>query len=396
VIGVRENNLYRLIVRLVRALLHDTINLSELWHRRLAHLHYRALLSLWNMVTGLPEIHIEHDGICRGCALGKNIKGSFSSNDSRSKGILDLIHTDVFGPMIVVSLSRYFFYVLFIDDHSRKTWIYFLNTKDGVLGRFQEFKTHIENLTGRKIKVLISDNREYTSKDFNDLCIEAGIKREYIVAYNPQQNGVAESKNISIVEATKEMIHDQNLPMILWAEASMTIVYVQNMSPHKILKNVTPEESFTGVKPEVGHLRIFGCPVYIHVPKEKSTKLEPSSRKSTFVGYNESSKAYRIYIPGQRQIEVSRDVTLEKEIAFQRSRESQMDINNEKKEETVYSTPLVVQRKTVIDLVDPIAPVDVPRDIAVGHKRHAWAQQTLQEAEGHATPCGTFRERNRP
>jgi len=178
-------------------------------------------------VTGLLEIHIEHDGICRGCALGKNVKGSFSSSDSRSKGILDLIHTDVCGPMIVASLNGYLYYVLFIDDHSRKTWIYFLKTKDGVLVRFQEFKAQVENLTERRIKVLRSDNGgEYTSRDFSDFCIEAGIKREYTVPYNPQQNGVAERKNKSIVEATKAMIHDQNLPMILWAGASMKTVYV--------------------------------------------------------------------------------------------------------------------------------------------------------------------------
>ena len=80
------------------------------------------------------------------------------------------------------------------------------------------------------------------------------------------------------------MIHDQSLPMFLWAEASRTIVYVQNICPHKIVKNMTLEEAFIGVKPEVGHLQIFGCPVYIHVPKEKRTKLEPSGKKVTFVG----------------------------------------------------------------------------------------------------------------
>jgi hypothetical protein len=94
------------------------------------------------------------------------------------------------------------------------------------------------------------------------------------------------------------MIHDHNLPMILWAEASMTTVYVQNRSPHHILKNMTLEEGFTGVNPKVGHFRVFGCPVYFHVPKEKRTKLDPSKRKGTFVGYNEYSKAYQIYIPG--------------------------------------------------------------------------------------------------
>jgi transposase InsO family protein len=142
-----------------------------------------------------------------------------------------LIHSDVCGPMTVASLNGYLYYVLFIDAHSRKTWIYFLKTKDGVLARFQEFKAQVENLTGRRIKVLRSDNGgEYTSRDFSYFCIEAGIKREYTVPHNPQQNGVAERKNITVIEATKEMIHDHNLPMILWAEASMTTVYVQNMS----------------------------------------------------------------------------------------------------------------------------------------------------------------------
>jgi hypothetical protein len=195
----------------------------------------------------------------------------------------------------------------------------------------------------------------------------------------------------TIIEATKAMIHDHSLPMILWAEACMTTVYVQNRSPHQILKNITPEEAFTGVKPEIGHFRIFGCPVYFHVPKEKRSKLDPSGRKGTFVGYSESSKAYRIYIPGQRQIEVSRDVIFEEEIAFQRSRESQMEIDSE----TIPSPPSTVQRETTIIPVDPVvpvdpvAPVDIPRDIAVGHKRPSWARQTLQEAEGHATPQGT-------
>jgi hypothetical protein len=163
---------------------------------------------------------------------------------------------------------------------------------------------------------------------------------------------------------------------------------------------MTPEEAFTGVKPEVGHFRIFGCPVYIHIPKEKRTKLDPSGRKGTFVGYNESSKAYRIYIPGQRQIEVSRDVTFEEEVAFMRSRGYHMDIDSEKQEEMVPSPPHppTVQRETVepIDPIDLVPPVDVPRDIVVGQKRPTWAHQTLQEVEGHATPHGTFQERKRP
>ena len=194
------------------------------------------------------------------------------------------------------------------------------------------------------------------------------------------------------------MIHDQSLLMTLWAEACMTLVYVQNRSPHQILKNITVEKSFTRVKPNIGHFRIFGCPVYFHVPKEKRSKLDPSRRKGTFVGYSDSSKAYRIYIPGQRQIEIRRDVTFEEEIAFQRSIESQMEIDSD----TIPYAPSIVQRETNIILVDPVVPVDpvtpvnVPRDIAVGHKRPVWARQNLQEAEEHATPQATSQESKRP
>jgi hypothetical protein len=92
--------------------------LSELWHKRIDHIHYRALPYLGKMVIGLPEIQVQHNGVCRGCALGKNVKGSFLSSDNRSKGILDLIHSYVCGPMTVASLNEYLYYVQFIDDHS--------------------------------------------------------------------------------------------------------------------------------------------------------------------------------------------------------------------------------------------------------------------------------------
>jgi hypothetical protein len=121
------------------------------------------------------------------------------------------------------------------------------------------------------------------------------------------------------------MIHDQGLPMNLWEEESSTTVYVQNRSPHKILGNKTLEEVFIRKKPKVGHLRIFGCIVFIHVPKEKRTNLEPSGKKGNFVGYNDTLKYYRIYIPRQRQIEIDWDVTFYEEEAFKISRESHMD-----------------------------------------------------------------------
>jgi hypothetical protein len=176
--------------------------------------------------------------------------------------------------------------------------LYLLKTKDEVFSKFQEFKAEIENLTSKKIKILRTDNGgEYTSKEFVAFCKSAEIRRELTVPHNPQQNGVAERKYRSIEETVKGLMNDQGLPMYLWGEAVMTTIYVQNKSPHRILKDMTPEEAFSGKKPNVEHLRIFGCHVYIHISKDKRKKLEPSGKKGIFVGYSESSKAYRIYIP---------------------------------------------------------------------------------------------------
>ena len=116
------------------------------------------------------------------------------------------------------------------------------------------------------------------------------------------------------------MIHDQDLLMCLWAEATMKTVYVQNRLPHSALGLKTPEEMFTRKKLEASHLKIFGCPVFIHIPKEKRNKLEPSRKKGIFVGYYEVSKAFRIYIHGHHHIEISRDATFDEEAALKKSR----------------------------------------------------------------------------
>ena len=117
------------------------------------------------------------------------------------------------------------------------------------------------------------------------------------------------------MEAAREILHDQDLPMHIWAEAARTKMYVQNCTPLRVLENKTPEEVFSGKKLEVSHLRIFGCPVYIHIPK-----LDPSGKKGIFVGYSESSKAYRIYFPGFKKIDISRDVTFDEDTAYNKSR----------------------------------------------------------------------------
>eukprot|EP00253_Pinus_taeda_P009654 PITA_09654 len=155
VIGIHDGKLYRLISQSNQALVHDEINPS--------------------------------------CALGKNIKKPFLNSDNIAKETLDLIHSDVCGPMLAKLLVGLFYFVTFVDDFSHKTWIYLLNSKDEVFDKFQEVKAEVENLIGKKIKILRSDNGgEYTLKELVAFCKKHGIKRELIVPYNPQRNGVAE------------------------------------------------------------------------------------------------------------------------------------------------------------------------------------------------------------
>ena len=143
-----------------------------------------------------------------------------------------------------------------------------MKNKSEVFRKFKEFKALIENHSERRIKTLRSYNGgEYTSKKIESFCKEARIKRELTTPYNPQQNGVVERKNRTIMEAVKTMMHDQDLPMHLWAKAARTTVYVQNRLSHSALGFKTPEEMFIGKNPELSHLKIFGSPVYVHIPK---------------------------------------------------------------------------------------------------------------------------------
>ena len=156
--------------------------------------------------------------------------------------------------------------------------------------------------------------------DESRLCKDSGIKRELSTPYKPQHNGITKRKNRTIMEDAREMLHDQDLPMHHWVEASIIAVYVQNHTPHRVLENKTPEEVFFRKKLEVIHLRIFSYPVYIHILKEKRTKLDPSGKKGIFVGYFEILKDYRIYFLGFKKIHISRDVTFDEDSAYNKSR----------------------------------------------------------------------------
>jgi transposase InsO family protein len=292
--------------------------LCELWHHRMAHLHHGALGGLREVVTRVPQINIEHQDVCRGCALDKFSKASFPSSDTRLVGILDLVHMDVCGPMNQRSLSGCEYYLTFIDDYSRKTWIYFLKAKSEVFTQFQEFRSLVENQSGKRIKVLRLDNEgEYSLRYFVDFCAQQGIRRQMTVPYNPQQNRVAERKNRAITGATRSMLHDQILPMYLWVEACATVVYLQNRNPHRILGNMTPEEAFIDRRPNVEHIRYLDA--RISLMSERRTKLDPTNQQGILVGHSEVSKTYHIYIPPLRKVVVRKNVKFEEDTNFARS-----------------------------------------------------------------------------
>ena len=169
---------------------------------------------------------------CKGCTLGKYAKSSFQDRDSRAGTILERVHTDVCGPFSTASIAKQRYYVIFIDDFSRRCWIYFMKKKDQTFLSFCEFKALAKKEFGKKIRALHSENGgEYVSQQFKYFCVVEGIKWERMAPHNPQQNGVAERKNISIMGATRVMLHDQGLPLHLWAEACNTVVYLHNRSP---------------------------------------------------------------------------------------------------------------------------------------------------------------------
>ena len=185
---------------------------------------------------------LDHEDVCKGCSLGKHTRKPFHHSESRSKEILDLIHSNVCGPMSNKTLRCHIYYVTFIDDHSRNTWLYLLKTKYEVFDKFKKFRAEVETLTEKEIKTLrFGNGGEYTYKELIAYCKDAGIKRELIVPYYPEKNGLAERMNGSIEECIRTMFPNQYLSKLLWGEEAMTIIYVQNRSHHKSLDNTTPE-----------------------------------------------------------------------------------------------------------------------------------------------------------
>lgn len=222
---------------------------------------------------------------------------------------LELIHSDVCGPMKTSSLNDSKYFVLFIDDLTRFCLVYFLKQKSEVFEAFKKFKALAENQSSCKIKALRTDNDpEYLSERFQKLCEQAGIHHQLTIFYTPQQNGVCERKNRTVLDMAKCLLFESKLPSKFWAEAVNTLVYLLNKLPTVAVKEKTPFEAWYGIKPSVSHLKVFGCVFYALIPAEKRTKLERRATPGIFVGYSSTNKGYRVYDPSTKKILVSRDV----------------------------------------------------------------------------------------
>ena len=179
-------------------------------------------------------------------------------------------------------------------------------------------------MTERKLKAIRIDNGgEFTSREFEKYLVSEGVRHELTVPKNPEQNGVAERINRTLVEKVKSVLADAKLPQRFWAEALSTAVFLHNWSPMKVVKGTTPFEAWTAQKPKVSHLRAFRCAAYAHIPKDERQNLDPKARKCIFLGYGSETKGYRIQ---RERVIFSRDV-LNQSVALRRSPEHQK-LNN--------------------------------------------------------------------
>ena len=236
----------------------------------------------------------------------------------RSTELLGKVHSDVCGKIEVKSLSGAEYFVTFIDDKSRYVWTYVLKNKSDVFKKFHEWKAMVEKSSGMKLKTFRTDNGgEYTSNEFEEYLRQDGTQHETTVPKTPQQNGVAERMNRTLIDSVRAMLSDSKLPKRFWAEALSTATYLHNRSPTNAVKGMTPYEAWTGVKPNVSHLRVFGCDAYPHIPKDERSKMDPKAKKSIFLGYGDGVKGYRLYNKEQQRIFYSRDVVFNETKATQ-------------------------------------------------------------------------------
>ncbi|GKD83373.1 putative ribonuclease H-like domain-containing protein [Tanacetum coccineum] len=274
----------------------------------MAHVNFKNInkLAKNGLVKGLPSKIFSNEHNCVACNKGKQHKASYKAITAVSTITepLQLLHMDLFGPTSIRSIDHKYYCLVVTDDFSRFCWAFFLGTKDETFHTLKDFITFIENQLNLKVKAIRCDNgTEFKNSKLIELCGQKGIRRDYSNARTPQQNGVAERKNRTLIEAARTMLADSKLPTMFWTEAVSTACYVLNRvlvtSPH----NKTPYELLSGKVPNISHFKPFGCQVTILNTSDHLGKFEGKADEGFIVGYAANSKAYRVYNLSSKKVE---------------------------------------------------------------------------------------------
>ncbi|KAJ9562631.1 hypothetical protein OSB04_007791 [Centaurea solstitialis] len=304
-VGTRKTNLYTIKLRHMLAkksqclITQKSSHQSLLWHRRLSHLNYRYLdrLVKERLVSGIPMIKFEPDQLCSGCAQGKMKRASHPPKPEQgSKSPLSLIHMDLCGPMKTVSLAGRKYVLVIVDDYSRYTWTRFLKTKDETSNLIINFIKAVQVQLKLPVQTVRSDNgTEFKNQVLKGFYNSLGITQTFSAARTPEQNGVVERRNRTLVEAARSMLAQSQLPQYLWAEAVNTACYTQNRSIIHRRFGKTPYHVLFGRIPNIDYFKVFGCPCFVLNETENRGKFGPKSDEMIFVGYSDCSVAYRVF-----------------------------------------------------------------------------------------------------
>ena len=290
-------------------------HLNWTWHKKLSHINFKALSNLSGnqLVRGIPKMKVQPEKLCSACVQGKQTKASFKSRSCFS--IADpfhLLHMDLFGPVPIKSRSGCRFTLVIVDEFSRFTWVIFLRKKSHAADEIISFIKKNEVLFNCRIRQLRSDHgTEFRNHTLEAFCEDHGVSQNFSAVRTPQQNGVAERRNRTLIEAGRTMMVEAGLPLSFWAEAVNTACYTQNRSILVKRHGKTAYEILKGRTPDVSYFHVFGCVCYILNQRDPRTKFEPKADEGIFLGYSNESKAYRVFNSKSKSIEESAHVKID-------------------------------------------------------------------------------------
>jgi transposase InsO family protein len=250
------------------------------------------------------------DRVCSACQAGKQVGTHHPhKNIMTIDRPLELLHMDLFGPITYISISGSKYCLVIMDDYSRFTWVFFLQEKSLTQETLKGFLRRAQNEFGLRIKKIRSDNgTEFKNSQIEGFLEDEGIKHEFSSPYTPQQNGVVEMKNRTLLDMARTMFDEYKTSDRFWAEAINTTCYsINRLYLHQILKN-TSYELLTGKKPNVSYFRVFGSKCFILVKRGRKSKFSPKAVEGFLLGYDSNTRAYRVFNKYTGLVEVSCDI----------------------------------------------------------------------------------------